>query len=142
MNLQTIMLLCAFSGCGAQQYESSPELEKWVQLFEEEALDHGIDVKGTAMVFTNDLPEGLLPSTIGYCQQWSNGARLIKIVERFWRDSRTDDMMRYSLLLHEQGHCTFNLDHTEGGIMNHSLIYPTDEMVEEFWKQALEQGKR
>jgi uncharacterized protein (DUF2164 family) len=79
------------------------------------------------------------PPKVGKCFY---GKGIIQLDNTYW--AKADDMEREALILHEVGHCTFNLiEHTSSGIMRATVLSSAEytahrnELTRE-WQQQIE----
>lgn len=130
MNKLLFLLLAVvfLSGCGRQFEPKQPqirdiavELEPYVSHFE---TTYNIRVN-IPVKFAE-----LQGNTVGLCQMWSNGERVITIDRSFFDIETANaeyDLHIEQVVFHELGHCVLNLDHTDTELSNgwpSSIMYP------------------
>ena len=113
-HLASIMLCFILIGCGEPQIDSTPSD---VYLYEL-ALDLVNGAYIPFPIYFSDF-EGIEDGKIGLCKGIKSGARSIQIKRSTW-DSFSELKQR-ALMLHELGHCLYNLSHVDGP---KELMYP------------------
>jgi hypothetical protein len=121
------VLLLLLTSCGLKAIKGSPELAVYNERIKAEALERGIFMRPTPAIFVDTLPG----RAIGQCH---SSPRRIEVKKSYWLNA--SDKMRYSLMLHEQGHCAFDFRHKEDTIMDPNIQYPTEELIEDFWQRV------
>jgi hypothetical protein len=137
-NFFILILIVLSISCGREPSKSSPDLLIEAQFYLEEAKnlfrDNGIEQKYIDMVDDvdyiwlegNGVSEDRMTRNIGNCQKSYDTINkkltlVIHINKDFWYEPHSDikygvDNPRMFLILHELGHCIFNLEHDDSKI--------------------------
>ena len=117
------LLLFTIMACGIDGTDREPDIIAIDEAFHPHIEQFFVDYErfrgkslklyyNTTIEFTDDLPNGWAAAC-----SYSGGSnvRWIGVRRGFWKDA--SEWRRYVLIMHEIGHCEFNLPHESSGIM-------------------------
>jgi hypothetical protein len=118
-----------------------PELEKYFNIYIEEAYKRGVNPNIDDFQITIKYVDGLSEKkkAWGECSRGDKRRRIISIDTDFVRNQSQKNIHRVErLILHECGHCFLNKDHDSGGIMstktyNNGFRENRDKQLDDFY---------
>lgn len=128
-----LAVLALSTACGSAKvnHHTDPELQPFADAFVAQAKERGIEVEAVPMIFEEGLEK-----IAGRCHFDADGNHHVGVNREYWEKLNSPEYQAYklSIVMHEQGHCVFDLDHVDGSeIMGKSLAYPTPTKVEKYW---------
>lgn len=112
--IKYMMCFLILTSCAKSKQEYG-EFEVYINQFISEAASRGLYINEARLPSTVKLTV-LKDYTLGVCK--SNGT--IEINSRYW--PYLSSACREQLLMHELGHCTLNLGHSQNGIMTEAML--------------------
>lgn len=111
-----LLCMCLFSCTKEPESSFDIDIRNLFALFEEEALQRGINIEIDDFSLTTSLENFEDTQAIGYCRSYSNGNREIALDNSFWQNANS--LQKEFLLFHELGHCILNLEHNDSSDNN------------------------
>lgn len=117
--MKGLLALVLLSACGGPP-AMNPVFKPYVDKLATDSLAHGLSFEASHIVFASEAPsEALGKDEKGLCIK-ETYRNFIIIDDTWW--STHGEMERQSMVMHEEGHCAFGMNHYDNEIMNPLII--------------------
>jgi hypothetical protein len=130
----TLLNYAIFAGVVHKKSTVESELKTYVDYFEDAAKLYGVKVNMNNLVvdFVDSYP---IQNWVGLCQSGTGVSKFVTVKRAYFKSAPTE--VKYTLIMHELGHCVLGRSHVEGYLQNScpkSLMHPSDNVFGCFFK--------
>jgi hypothetical protein len=110
LSLASLLSYAIFTGVVFQKAAVAADLDQYVEYFKTKAAKYKVkvDLSNIRVVFVERMP---VKGWVGLCETLTTGTKVLSIHRGYFE--RMPEEVRYSLILHELGHCALGREHSD-----------------------------